>query len=186
MHKTDELIHEVLDLDVQQLETAEDCAEQLKPTAAEANKMAAAAVSYGQRAILYAIKAGELMNKAKELLPHGEFGPWIEANAPDISWVTANKWMKLAKAYSNSGYNLLDNPDIKTITDAYRATGILPEPEPKAEGGEGEKVKPPFVLNFKTEYKHVSEWQPAAARDFLYEFDRIAILATQLKTEFGL
>jgi hypothetical protein len=31
-----------------------------------------------------------------------------------------------------------------------------------------------------------SEWQRDAARDFLYEFDRLAKLAMQLKTEFGL
>lgn len=148
--------------------------------------MAASAVGYGQMAIRYAIKAGEIMNKAKETVPHGEFGPWIESHAPDISWVTANKWMKLARANSNSGYNLLNNPNIKTITDAYRATGILPEPEPKEEGGEGDKEKPPFVLNFKTQYHHPSEWNRDAARDFLYEFERLAKLAVQLKTEFGL
>ena len=81
---------------------------------------------------------------------------------------------------------ILENPQVKTMTDAYIATGVLPEPEPKADTGEGEKEKPPFVLNFKTDYKHVSEWSRDAARDFLYEFDRIARTAMQLKTEFGL
>ena len=172
-----------MDLNVQELETAEACAEQLRLAATEANKMAAAAVGYGQMAIRYAIKAGEIMNKAKEIVAHGEFGPWLEANASDISWMTATKWMKLAKL--NSGLNLLNNPSIKTITDAYRATGILPEPEPKPEG-EGDKDKPPFSLSFRTVYRLPSEWNRDAAKDFLYEFDRLARLAMQLKTEFGL
>ena len=146
--------------------------------------MAASAVGYGQLAIRYAIKAGEIMNKAKEILDHGEFGSWLETHASDISHMTATKWMKLAKL--NTGLNLMDNPDIKTMTDAYRATGILPEPEPKQDAGEGEKERPPFVLSFKTQYNHPSEWSRDAARDFLYEFERIARTAMQLKTEFGL
>jgi hypothetical protein len=81
---------------------------------------------------------------------------------------------------------LADNPTLKGLQDAYVAAGVLPEAEPKQDTGDGDKVKPPFVLNFKTDYKHVSEWQRDAARDFLYEFDRIAKIAMQLKTEFGL
>jgi hypothetical protein len=146
--------------------------------------MAASAVGYGQMAIRYAIKAGEIMNKAKELVPHGGFEQWLESCGVDVSYQTCNRWMKLAKL--SHVRDLMNNPDIKTITDAYRATGILPEPEPKAEGGEGEKEKPPFVLSFKTQYRLPSEWQRDAARDFLYEFERLAKLAMQLKTEFGL
>ena len=147
--------------------------------------MAAAAVGYGQMAIRYAIKAGEIMHRAKELLAHGEFTPWLENHLPsvEISLPTATRWMKLAK--SSIVMNLMDNPDIKTITDAYRATGILPEPEPKPEG-EGDKDKPPFSLSFRTVYRLPSEWNRDAAKDFLYEFDRLARLAVQLKTEFGL
>ena len=150
----------------------------------EANKMAASAVGYGQLAIRYAIKAGEIMNKAKDIVPHGEFEQWLETCGCDISRPTMTRWMKLAK--SSHVINLMDNPDIKTMTDAYRATGILPEPEPKAETGEGDKERPPFTLTFKTAYHHPSEWQRDAARDFLYEFERIARTAMQLKTEFGL
>lgn len=146
--------------------------------------MAASAVGYGQMAIRYAIKAGEIMNKAKDILPHGEFEKWLESCGVEASYQTCNRWMKLAKV--SSVRDLMDNPDIKTITDAYRATGILPEPEPKQDGGEGEKERPPFTLSFKTQYHHPSEWNRDVARDFLYEFDRIAKLAMQLKTEFGL
>ena len=187
MQNTNELaVQQVLDLDVQQLTTADACAEQLKLAAAEANKMAASAVAYGHSAIRYAIKSGEIMLRAKELLPHGEFLPWLAGILPaiDVSERTSHNWMKLAKTQNFA--DLLNNPNIKNISDAYRATGILPEAEPKQDTGEGDKIKPPFVLNFKTDYKHVSEWQRDAARDFLYEFDRIAKIAMQLKTEFGL
>jgi hypothetical protein len=186
MQTTDQLVQQVLELNVQQLETADACAEQLKLACHGANANAASAVGYGQLAIRYAFKAGQIMNRAKDILPHGEFTPWLDHLLPSLNVTdrTTRRWMQLANRTSVS--DLMDNPDIKTITDAYRATGILPEPEPKVEGGEGEKEKPPFTLAFKCIYKHPSEWSRDAARDFLYEFDRIARTAMQLKTEFGL
>jgi hypothetical protein len=122
--------------------------------------------------------------KAKELIAHGEFQAWLEANAGERGYRTLAKWMKLAKV--NLDALLADNPTLKGLQDAYVAAGVLPEPEPKQDTGEGDKIKPPFVLNFKTQYHHPSEWQRDAARDFLYEFERLAKLAMQLKTEFGL
>jgi hypothetical protein len=122
--------------------------------------------------------------KAKELIAHGEFQAWLEANAGERGYRTLAKWMKLAKV--NLDALLAENPTLKGLQDAYVAAGVLPEAEPKPDTGEGDKIKPPFVLNFKTDYKHVSEWSRDAARDFLYEFDRIARTAMQLKTEFGL
>jgi hypothetical protein len=122
--------------------------------------------------------------KAKELIAHGEFQAWLEANAGERGYRTLAKWMKLAKV--NLDALLAENPTLKGLQDAYVAAGVLPEAEPKPDTAEGDKIKPPFVLNFKTDYKHVSEWSRDAARDFLYEFDRIARTAMQLKTEFGL
>lgn len=121
--------------------------------------------------------------KAKELIPHGEFQSWLEANAGGRDIRTMQKYMKLAK--TNVDSLLAENPTLKGLQDAYVAAGVLPEAEPKAESGE-EKDKPLFTLNFKTQYHHPSEWSRDAARDFLYEFDRIAKLAMTLKTEFGL
>ena len=108
--------------------------------------------------------------------------PWLEANSGERGYTTMTKWMKLAKFQLDE----ILAGDPKGINDAYKLTGIIPSPEPKEETGEGDKIKPPFVLNFKTDYKHASEWSRDAARDFLYEFDRIARTAMQLKTEFGL
>ena len=122
--------------------------------------------------------------KAKELIAHGEFQAWLEANAGERGYRTLAKWMKLAKV--NLDALLAENPTLKGLQDAYVAAGVLPDAEPKQDTGEGEKEKPPFTLNFKTQYHHPSEWQRDAARDFLYEFERLAKLAMQLKTEFGL
>ena len=183
MQNTDTLVQQVLDLNVQTLKTADQCAEQLKLAAGEANKMAASAVGYGQMAIRYAIKAGEIMNKAKEIVPHGEFESWLESCGVDVSYQTCNRWMKLAKL--SHVRDLMNNPDIKTITDAYRATGILPEPEPKQATGEIEdKPKLPWSpLKFST---RVEQWTKEQAMDFIYEFDRAAQFVRALKMEFGL
>ena len=135
-------------------------------------------------AIRHAINAGHVANRAKEIIPHGQFEAWLESQAGDRGIRTVQRWMKLAKASRVT--DLLANPNIKGLTDAYVATGILPPPEPKAESGEGDKERPPFVLTFKSNYRLPSEWHRDAARDFLYEFERLAKLAMQLKTEFGL
>jgi hypothetical protein len=132
-------------------------------------------------AIRHAWNAGTICNRAKEIVPHGSFNEWLETNAGDRGIRTLQKWMKLAKTNLDS---LLEN-NPKGLKDAYHITGIIPEPEPKPEG-EGDKDKPPFSLSFRTVYRLPSEWNRDAAKDFLYEFDRLARLAMQLKTEFGL
>jgi hypothetical protein len=106
----------------------------------------------------------------------------LEKNSGDRGYRTLVKWMKLAKV--NLDALLIENPQLKGLQDAYVAAGVLPMPEEKELGDE--KAKPPFVLSFKTKYAHISEWDKASAKDFLYEFDRISRVASQLKTEFGL
>ena len=148
--------------------------------------MAASAVGYGQMAIRYAIKAGEIMNHAKEILPHGEFLPWLESCGAEVSQPTAWRWMRMAN--HSRVNNLLTNPNIKTMTDAYRATGILPEPEPKptTEGGNGESDKAKLAwspIKFST---RIDDWTKDQALDWLYEYDRMSQWARQLRMEFGL
>jgi hypothetical protein len=182
MQNTDTLVQQVLELDVQTLNTAEDCSRQLKIAADEANRMAASAVGYAQIAIKFAHKAGTIMLRAKEILPHGEFMKWLDEHS-DITHMTATRWMKLAKI--TNVLDLISNPNIKNISDAYRATGILPEPEPKQSTGEIEdKPKLPWSpLKFST---RVEQWTKEQAMDFIYEFDRAAQFVRALKMEFGL
>jgi hypothetical protein len=169
-------------LDITLCVDAETCASELKRCADEADRCAALAQAGAELAIRHAWNAGAIANRAKEILPHGEFVPWLTENSGDRGYTTIHKWMKMAKIHLDE--LLAGTP--KGLQDAYRATGILPEPEAKQDGGENNKEKPPFALSFKTEYNHVSEWSRDAARDFLYEFERIARIAVQLKTEFGL
>jgi hypothetical protein len=179
-------VPQLLELETQNLNTLEECAEALSQCATEADAQTRIAVTAGKAGIQYAIKGGGICLRAREIAKHGEFLPWLEEQASKFGRgrTTLENWMKLSKAQLIG--NLIESPDIKGLTSAYIAIGLLPEPQPKPDTGEGDKVKPPFVLNFKTDYKHVSEWSRDAARDFLYEFDRIARTAVQLKTEFGL
>jgi len=163
---------------------ADTCASELKRCADEADRCAALAQAGAELAIRHAWNAGAVCLKAKELVAHGEFQAWLEANAGERGYRTLAKWMKLAKV--NLDALLAENPTLKGLQDAYVAAGVLPDAEPKADTGEGDKERPPFTLTFKTAYHHPSEWQRDAARDFLYEFERLAKLAVQLKTEFGL
>lgn len=45
-------------------------------------------------ALQNAVLIGEILNKKKKDLPHGQFIPWIESNLP-FSRMTANKYMRL-------------------------------------------------------------------------------------------
>jgi hypothetical protein len=183
MHNTElQLVSPSLDLAI--CLDADTCARELTRCADEADRCAALAQAGAELAIRHAWNAGAVCLKAKEIVPHGEFQAWLEANAGERGYRTLAKWMKLAKV--NLDALLAENPTLKGLQDAYVAAGVLPEAEPKPDTGEGEKEKPPFTLNFKTQYHHPSEWQRDAARDFLYEFERLAKLAMQLKTEFGL
>jgi hypothetical protein len=161
---------------------ADTCAAELKRCAEEADKCAAMAQGCAEIAIRHAWNAGAICNHAKEIVPHGTFKDWLEKNSGDRGYHTMLKWMKLAKVDLNQ--LLQSNP--KGLQDAYKTAGVLPEGEPKQEDSEGDKDKPPFSLSFRTVYRLPSEWSRDAAKDFLYEFDRLARLAVQLKTEFGL
>ena len=46
------------------------------------------------------IEIGRRMVEAKELLPHGQFGPWLKANTP-YSTSTASNYMRLFEAYGS-------------------------------------------------------------------------------------
>ena len=172
-------------LDLEICIDADSCARELKRCADEADRCAALSQAGAELAITHAWNAGQVCLKAKELLEHGEFLPWLKkcAEEQQRSIVTLNKWMRLANKKLDF---YLDNENVKGINDAYKLTGIIPEPERK-EGGESEqKDKPPFTLTFKTQWRATSEWSRDAAKDFLYEFERLAQLARALKAEFGI
>ena len=51
------------------------------------------------------IEIGRRMVEAKEMLPHGQFGPWLKANTP-YSNSTANNYMRLFEAYGSQQKSL--------------------------------------------------------------------------------
>lgn len=181
------LVQSLLDLDVQQLQTLDQCAEALSQLSAEQDKYAKQAVSAVRAAIMHGIKCGDVCLRGKEIAQHGEFVFWLEQQSQKIgrSVATLYYWMKMAK-FQKTG-NLLDNPTIKTLTDAYRHIGALPEPEPKptTEGtGESDKVKLAWSpIKFST---RIDDWTKEQALDWLYEYDRMSQWARQLRMEFGL
>jgi hypothetical protein len=161
---------------------ADTCSSELARCANEADRCAALAQAGAAIAIRHAWNAGAVCLKAKEIIQHGEFQQWLEANAGERGIRTLQKWMKLAK--TNLDSLLENNPQLAGLKEAYVAAGVLPMPEAKEETGE--KQQAPYTLSFKTKYRHISEWDKSAALDFLYEFERIGRLAAQLKTEFGI
>lgn len=180
-------VQQLLELDVRTLETLEQCSEALGQVSAAADEYAGKAVTLGKFAIQYALKGGHICLRAKEIAPHGEFEAWLDKQAELYarSRTTIRRWMVLAKKSLMT--DLLADPDIKGLQDAYIATGMLPEPEPKPTievGGESDKVKLAWSpIKFST---RIDDWTKEQALDWLYEYDRMSQWARQLRMEFGL
>ncbi len=70
------------------------------------NKEVAAKISHAyaeasrslSNALGHTICAGLMMIERKEELPHGEFGPWLQKYCPEISWMTATRFMNASKS----------------------------------------------------------------------------------------
>ncbi|WGV57808.1 DUF3102 domain-containing protein [Brevibacillus brevis] len=69
-----------------------------------------------------AIEIGNRLNEAKELVAHGEWGPWLESNV-QYSQSTANNFMRIAEEYG-SNYQAIEN---LTYTKALALLGIPSE-----------------------------------------------------------
>lgn len=179
-------IQQLLELDVQTLQTLEQCENSLTQLSDAQDNCARTSVSAGKYAILYGIKCGFVCLRAKEIAPDGQFGDWLEAQSQRIGrgLTTLRYWMKCAWQVS---INKLDiaNPTIKSMLDMYEAAGIVPERERKQSGSEIEdKPKLPWSpLKFST---RVEQWTKEQAMDFIYEFDRAAQFVRALKVQFGL
>ncbi|NTU28869.1 DUF3102 domain-containing protein [Brevibacillus sp. HB1.1] len=66
-----------------------------------------------------AIEIGNRLNEAKELVAHGEWGPWLESNV-QYSQSTANNFMRIAEEYG-SNYQAIEN---LTYTKALALLGV--------------------------------------------------------------
>ena len=88
--------------------------------------------------------AGQKLLKAKELLKHGDFYPWIKSNLK-ISPTTAFRYMKYADP------NLSRGKDFKNMHD-FRKRGLGEKPEPKTK-----HVNDDDFATFKKEVKGRAE-----------------------------
>lgn len=93
------------------------------------NEATTAAESHARSAMQYALIAGELLIKAKVLVPHGEWQQWVEANCT-IAPRTASAYMRLAT-------RLHELPDAERqrvadlpLRDAIRAISTSPQTPP--------------------------------------------------------
>jgi hypothetical protein len=106
---------------------ADDLVHDLQIWAKGAEESASAAITAAHNAIIHAWATGTLFNLAKDNLGHGRFGPWRDSKAYEvgISKRTAQNWMKLAERCWD--VRALLTPGT-SLTSAYRAAGVLPEP----------------------------------------------------------
>lgn len=72
--------------------------ENLNALANEINETHAVAKSHAQLAVVFAIRTGILCERAKDSIPHGQFGPWLAKHCPQISDRTAQNYMRLVAA----------------------------------------------------------------------------------------
>ena len=144
------------------------CAKELILASQGAAGASAHAVGYAQMAIRYAIKAGDIMRRASDLAPRQATNEYL-ADVANVSVRTAQRWVRLSK--ENDLRPLLDNPNNKTITDAYRAAKVLPEIEPKAATAtKGDTYQPPYVA--WKERAPMDVWSDDELKDFAYEVEK--------------
>ena len=56
------------------------------------------AINSARDAVAHAAECGRLLTEAKTRVTHGEWLPWLAANAPEIHERTAQQWMRLGAA----------------------------------------------------------------------------------------
>lgn len=99
-----------------------DIAERINAEYRSAMQLAGESKRSGQSAVKSALRAGQLLNRAKRLLRSGNWLKWLADNCPDITARTAQNWMRLA----NTKHVSLEDYD--SVRKAYLAIGILSEP----------------------------------------------------------
>ena len=91
-----------------------------------------------QAATGHALNVGRLLNRAKELLPHGDWERWLEANAPGLSPRTARRWMLEAKRPT-----LADLTPVGRMMSPREAMRLLADGPDRAKAARPAKVKAP-------------------------------------------
>ena len=119
-------------------------AAQIRDAYTQASTYAAAAVAKGRKAVDEAVRCGRLLSEAKAQAGHGNWADWLEANVPEISDRTAEKWMQLAAtdpkliARASSVNEAVRH--IRTDSDMTRARAHLKETEARIESPESAAI----------------------------------------------
>jgi hypothetical protein len=82
-------------------------------------------IQTGKKNIAAAITAGNRLIKAKSLVKHGQWLPWVEKNLKGISQATVNRYMALAAFACSSDAGKLKDCD--SLREAYLVAGIISE-----------------------------------------------------------
>ena len=119
--------------------------------AATANRRHALAEQAARAMALHGYYAGEALLTVKARLPHGQLGPWVEANC-DFSERTARRYMWLARKTAT-----VADLEGLSLSDAIRA--LQPEPEQ-----EEREIPPLFewvAYELPPARGNASAWRPA-------------------------
>ncbi len=98
-------------------------AAQIREGLAEIDGLVADVRSTAGAAVRHALRVGDLLNRAKGIVPHGQWEGWLGENVPQISLSTARRWIRLAANRSN----VTDLGTAGSLSALYREVGILPE-----------------------------------------------------------
>lgn len=139
------------------------------------------------QAISFAVECGKLLNNQKKAVGHGAWLGWLKENCPNISERTAQKYMRLSRkvceledssktnadsdlpTVSSENVSKLFDGSPKTLTQAYIAAGVIPEPKKPETNASVFEATITFtrhidalVLWYKkrTEYDPIENWQP--------------------------
>lgn len=83
--------------------TPSTIADEINSIKTQAGAVMASALSFGRRSVL---EIGKRLEEAKSLLPHGEWGKWLEENV-DYSVSTANNLMRCYQEFGNEQIDML-------------------------------------------------------------------------------
>lgn len=131
-----------------------------------------------------AIEIGKRLNEAKELVAHGEWGPWLESNV-QYSQSTANNFMRIAEEYG-SNFQAIEN---MSYTKALALLGVPAEEreqfvqENELESMSARELKQ-VVKEKKQLEKELKKIQQAAEKE-RQEREALSQQVAQLQTELA-
>src|SRR5207249_1970040 len=86
----------------------------------------ALSVKHGKLTLELALKAGTILNEAKQLVRRGYWEKWIEDNVKSISIRTAENYMRFATETATKHISL---SECEGLREAYLLTGIIKKPK---------------------------------------------------------